>query len=164
MNPLKLLSTAVCCVLLSGCITVDPKAQITPLSPSQEQAAFHAPVKVALHLNKLDEDLRDELTAELKKAFDAASVRYSASADSRISVTVDELRRVSRASRTWNGQLAGRVSYKVTIEFPQGERIAVSGDLGAKYGYSQAWGAVTADGLKKIAEIVATETKKRLPQ
>lgn len=162
MNLLKLPFAAVCCALLSGCITVDPKAQITPLAPSQAQAAFHAPVTVTLHLTKSDEDLREELTAEINQAFDAVKIPRSPSADSRVTVTVEELRRVSRASRVWNGQLAGRVKYRIALAFSNGEQISVEGDLGAKYGYHQGWGAVTTDGLKKIAEVVATETAKRI--
>ncbi len=81
---------------------------------------------------------------------------------SKATLSVNSLRRVSKASRPFNGHFAGRVNYDFTLTLSTGEVLQLSGDLGMKYSYHNAFGATTDDGVKTIAESTATETRKRL--
>lgn len=164
MKPAKLPLLGCALLLLSGCISVDPSSKLTPTAGARAGAEFRAPVAVTLVLKNDDEDLRKDLTAAIADALDKANVPHATRSEHIVTVTVAELRRVSRASRVWNGQLAGRVKYRVTIQFSDGTELNEEGDLGARYGYHQATGATTADGIRKLAEIVAAQTAKRLKE
>lgn len=161
---MKIIAPLLCCavLLLSGCITVDPKAQTSPLSAATTNAQFTAPISVSLVLSSADEDLRKELTGAISAALKGARIAQASTSTSTVEMKLNRFRRVSKLSRSWNGHFAGAVEYDVTLTFSTGESFRINADLGMKYGYSGTFGKTTGDGIKAIAQLVATETVKRI--